>query len=237
MFWCLEMVRLVSRFRKGAFTVHFVAEQSATKSSHGPVFHVANTFEAGLDALLLDVDVVLVPGGLGTLREMFNPGMLKVLAQLTQKAAIVATVCSGSAILAATGALDHQPATTNKLSYNLLTSFRPAVDWRCCARWSRAGKHWTSSGVCAGTDMMLAIIAQLFDEPLAEAAAYRAEYVRHRDEEAGPFERDASPLSGVQLGHWCVLCLTAACGWVSRCKSAQCFQFRTAGEVRQKHSR
>ena len=46
MFWCLEMVRLVSRFRKGAFTVHFVAEQSATKSSSGSVFHVANTFEA-----------------------------------------------------------------------------------------------------------------------------------------------------------------------------------------------
>jgi transcriptional regulator GlxA family with amidase domain len=209
-FGCLEMVRMVNRFRTGAFNVRFVAEQSSVKSSQGPVFCVDSTFAEGLDTLLLDVDIVLLPGGLGTIREMFHPGMLAALAQLSQRAAIVATVCSGSAILASTGVLDNQPATTNKYSYSLLTSFRPSVQWEPRARWCCAGKYWTSSGVSAGTDMMLAIIVQLFGEPIAAGAAYRAEYVRRRDGREDPFAKDMASMSKAQwLSNWVF-------GWVVR---------------------
>jgi transcriptional regulator GlxA family with amidase domain len=45
----------------------------------------------------------------------------------------------------------------------------------------------TSSGVSAGIDMALAIIARLFGNERAEAITIGAEYIWHRDANVDPF--------------------------------------------------
>lgn len=133
------------------------------------------------------LDLILVPGGVGTIPELENQAMLDFLASRAKEAKITASVCSGSALLAKAGVLDGHRATSNKQVFLLATSSSDKVDWQERARWVDDGPVVTSSGVSAGIDMALAIIQRLFDEETAEAIASGAEYTWHRDADEDPF--------------------------------------------------
>ena len=57
------------------------------------------------------------------------------------------------------------------------------------ARWVEDGPYFTSSGVSAGTDMALAVIARLYGRARAEQIAALAEYVWHADPDQDPFHQ------------------------------------------------
>lgn len=88
-----------------------------------------------------------------------NDLFLQNLAKLVQQSQTCLTVCTGAALLAATGVLDGKPATTNKRAFEWVRGTRPQVGWRQKARWVSTGKFYTSSGVSAGMDMTLGFIA------------------------------------------------------------------------------
>jgi len=133
------------------------------------------------------LDLILVPGGGGTIAELGNEAMLDFLAERAKTAAITSSVCTGSALLAKAGILDGKKATSNKQVFNLAVGSSDNVDWIESARWVDDGNVVTSSGVSAGIDMSLAIIARLFDVETAEAIANAAEYTWHREASVGAF--------------------------------------------------
>lgn len=135
-------------------------------------------------------DILLVPGGVGTLTELENPAMLDFLIAQAAFAQYVTSVCTGSALLAKTGLLDGKRATSNKQVFALATMQSDKVHWAEAARWVEDDKFFTSSGVSAGMDMTLALIAKLFGQEVAETAASYAEYTWHRDAENDPFAAD-----------------------------------------------
>jgi len=143
------------------------------------------------------LDMLLLPGGFGTRVELENDSMLKFLRTRADRAEIVASVCSGSAILARTGLLDGHRATSNKQLFALATSQSDKVDWVERARWVEDGKFVTSSGVSAGMDMSLAIIERRFGAGAAQAVATGAEYTRHADADEDPFADDLNALAGM----------------------------------------
>lgn len=146
-----------------------------------------------------DMDILLLPGGFGTLPELENQAMLDFLAQRAKQARITASVCSGSALLAKAGVLDGHRATSNKQLFALAVAQSDQVEWVEAARWVDDGPVVTSSGVSAGTDMGLAIIERLFGEDVALTIAAFAEYTWHRDADSDPFAKDLNMLSA-QLG-------------------------------------
>ncbi len=135
-------------------------------------------------------DVLLIPGGIGTRREMNNPKFLADLTRLAEASRIVATVCTGSFLLAKTGLLDGRKATSNKRVFQLVKSSAAKVDWVAKARWVEDGKYFTSSGVSAGMDMTLALIAKLRGREKSLEIARRAEYEWHEDAAWDPFAAD-----------------------------------------------
>lgn len=137
-----------------------------------------------------ELDLILVPGGLGTIAEQENPGMLGFLRERAPRAELLISVCTGSAVLAAAGLLDGVEATSNKLFFDLARSQSEAVNWREAARWVEDGRVFTSSGVSAGTDMALAVIARLFGMERAESVANMTEYNWHRDAADDPFSEN-----------------------------------------------
>ncbi|MEX1117348.1 MAG: DJ-1/PfpI family protein [Terrimicrobiaceae bacterium] len=132
-------------------------------------------------------DILLIPGGPGTRSLVFDQGFLKVLSRSAKKATIVASVCTGSALLAKAGLLDGHRATSNKLAYIWATAQSPKVFWQPQARWVVDGNFWTSSGIAAGIDMTLALIANLFDTKTATEIANRAEYFWNQNPDSDPF--------------------------------------------------
>lgn len=135
------------------------------------------------------LDMLLVPGGIGTRTEVENVRLLDWLRTRAATAEIVMSVCTGAALLARAGLLDGQPATTNKFAFQWVVSQGPRVDWVKQARWVDAGKFVTSSGVTAGIDMALAVVARLHGAPLAEALATFAEHEWHPDPTWDPFAK------------------------------------------------
>ena len=135
------------------------------------------------------LDLILLPGGIGTLPALENPALLDFLRTRSASAQTTMSVCSGSAILAKAGLLDGRRATSNKMFFSLATSQSDAVMWVESARWVVDGPMVTSSGVSAGTDMALAVIASLFGQDRAEEIAIFTEYQWHRDPDDDPFVR------------------------------------------------
>ena len=133
------------------------------------------------------IDVLLVPGGIGTRREVNNPVLLEWLNERSKQAELVASVCTGSALLAKAGVLDGLRATSNKLAFAWASAQSEKVQWQHQARWVEDGKVFSSSGVSAGIDMALAVIAKLVSQQVAEDAANFAEYTWQRDASCDPF--------------------------------------------------
>ncbi|MEM8767663.1 MAG: DJ-1/PfpI family protein [Pseudomonadota bacterium] len=157
-------------------------EKGPVRSSGGPATVAEYNFS---DAPPLDL--ILLPGGIGTVPELENEALLEFLRTRAEEAQITMSVCSGSALLAKAGLLDGLPATSNKMFFSLATSQSDAVEWRENARWVDAGRFVTSSGVSAGTDMALAVIARVFGAEAAETVARFTEYQWHRDADVDPF--------------------------------------------------
>jgi transcriptional regulator GlxA family with amidase domain len=97
------------------------------------------------------------------------------------------SVCTGSGLLAAAGLLDGHRATSNKRSFAWACQQGPAVEWVAKARWVEDRNRWTSSGVAAGMDMALALIARLHGDGTATAIANGVELEWHRDPGWDPF--------------------------------------------------
>ena len=135
-----------------------------------------------------ELDLILLPGGIGTIPELDNEAMLTFLKTRAAKSQITMSVCTGSALLAKAGLLDGLAATTNKMFFELARSQSDQVDWQEAARWVDAGRYVTSSGVSAGTDMALAVIQRLFGPEAAQNVVNYTEYQWHQDAAKDPFE-------------------------------------------------
>jgi transcriptional regulator GlxA family with amidase domain len=158
------------------------SKTNAVKSGEGPLTMVDYSFE---DAP--DFDILLIPGGFGTRAAVSNDALLGKIAAMSEKARVTATVCTGSAVLARTGLLDSRPATSNKLAWDWVLEQGPQVDWKRQARWVDDGDIVTSSGVSAGIDMTLDLIARLHGEETATNSAKFMEYIWNRVSTNDPF--------------------------------------------------
>ena len=132
-------------------------------------------------------NMLLVPGGSGTRREVHNPELLEWLRSQADNAQYVTSVCTGSALLARAGLLDGRRATSNKAAFDWVTSQSDQVDWQKQARWVEDERFFTSSGVSAGMDMALALIAEITDLDTAKQVATWSEYEWHQNPDWDPF--------------------------------------------------
>ena len=175
----LEMFGLAAEH----FEIRLISETGGVVASHqGPKSVCDDSFQSAPA-----IDVLLVPGGIGTRREVNNPVLLDWLNERSQLAELVASVCTGSALLAKAGVLDGLRATSNKLAFAWASAQSEKVQWQQQARWVEDGKVFSSSGVSAGIDMSLAVIAKLVSQQAAEDAANFAEYSWQRDANCDPF--------------------------------------------------
>ena len=141
-------------------------------------------------------DILLVPGGIGTRRLVNDERFLQGLAEKAKAASFIASVCTGSALLARAGLLEGHRATSNKKAFAWVQSQGPNVEWVPEARWVEDGPCFTSSGVAAGMDMSLGLISRLFDRETAVQVAGWAEYEWHEDATWDPFAK----LNGLTKG-------------------------------------
>ncbi len=122
------------------------------------------------------LDILVVPGGWGTRREIENPVMLDWLRGHAPQVETLTSVCTGSMLLGFAGLLDGLHATTHWRSLDWMRDSFPAVKVQYDQHVVEDGRVFTSAGISAGIDMALKVVARYCGEPVARATARHMEY-------------------------------------------------------------
>lgn len=116
-------------------------------------------------------DTVLVAGGNGVDAACRDEVLVRFLRRAARQWERVASVCSGSLLLAAGGLLDGRAATTHWSRTGQFRREFPQVRLDAERIFVQDGPIWTSAGVTAGIDLALAIIGDDFGAARARAVA------------------------------------------------------------------
>lgn len=107
------------------------------------------------------LDVLLVPGGIGTRREAGNPAVTGWIAKVASQASWVSSVCTGSLLLHEAGPARGRRVATHHAFEDTLAA-REEITVVRDARYVVDGNVVTSQGVSAGIDMALWLVGQLY---------------------------------------------------------------------------
>lgn len=160
------------------FSVFTVAEGARPIAArNGLNVHPRYTFDDAPPA-----DVLVVPGGRGTRREMHNARLVAWVKSQAAAAEIVLSVCTGALILGQAGLLDGLSAATHHGAIELLRQTAPRCSVQPERRFVDNGRIITSAGISAGIDAALHVTGKLLGVATAEATAA---YMEYRWERAG----------------------------------------------------
>jgi transcriptional regulator GlxA family with amidase domain len=155
----------------GKVETMLVAERlDPVRASKGLRFHPERTL-----AEAPPLDVVVVPGGAGTRREVNNPELTGWLAAVAPKCRYMTSVCTGALLLHGAGLVRGKRVTTYWAFADELEG-RGDVTVVRDRRYVRDGNVVTAAGVSAGIDMALWLVGDLFDPELARRVQRIIEY-------------------------------------------------------------
>ncbi|HEX2854180.1 MAG TPA: DJ-1/PfpI family protein [Opitutaceae bacterium] len=156
------------------FSVFTVAESPGTvRARHGLKIVPTQTIES-CPAL----DLLVIPGGLGTRPLLGKPALLEWIRVKTKRAEIILSVCTGALVLAKAGLLDGLRVTTHHHGVGLLRDLAPTATVDTSARFHDNGKIITSAGISAGLDASLHVVERLLGSEAARRTADYMEYHR-----------------------------------------------------------
>lgn len=121
-------------------------------------------------------DIVLIPGGIGTRRELSNEPLIEWIRKVADEAELVLSVCTGALLLGRAGLLDGLETTTHHVARDLLREIVPTCIVHEDRRFVDNGKVITSAGIAAGIDMSLHVVERLLGPDIATATARYMEY-------------------------------------------------------------
>jgi transcriptional regulator GlxA family with amidase domain len=121
------------------------------------------------------LDVLVVPGGEGTRREVENPAVLDWIKSAAANCTWVTSVCTGSYVLHAAGLVADRQVTTH---WGFVDQLREQGNVTVLenVRYVRDGNVVTAAGVSAGIDMSLWVVGQLYGIPHARVVQRLIEY-------------------------------------------------------------
>ena len=165
-----ELLKLWSSLANGP-------EECLIVSEHPRPIECAKGLSVNAHATFADcppLDYLLIPGGMGTRKEVTNTALLQFVSSQAENTTALLSVCTGSFVLQAAGLLSGRKATTHWGSLDRLRAFDDTEVVE--ERFVRDGSVWTAAGVSAGIDLMLAFIADTAGETAAGKVQAQAEY-------------------------------------------------------------
>jgi transcriptional regulator GlxA family with amidase domain len=145
----------------------------ATPGGHAITTATALTLDAqlALERVTGPLDTLLVAGGIGHEDAADNPLVVGHVRRLARESRRVASVCTGSHILAAAGLLDGRRATTHWMQAQAMAARFPKVTVDPDPIFIRDGNIATSAGITAALDLTLAFVEEDNGTELARTVA------------------------------------------------------------------
>lgn len=122
------------------------------------------------------LDLLLVPGGIGTRREVENEKLLSWIAKMANDTEWTTSVCTGALLLCAAGPGRGKRVTTHWAFIDALRKRGEASEVLENIRYVRDGNLVTAAGVSAGIDMALWLVGQMHGEDHARLTQRAMQY-------------------------------------------------------------
>jgi transcriptional regulator GlxA family with amidase domain len=122
------------------------------------------------------LDILVVPGGWGTRKEIENRRLIQWITDQGRKVETLTSVCTGSMLLGRAGLLDGKQATTHWLLLQEMRNAFPKIRVLDDQHVVEEGSILTSAGISAGIDMALRVVVRYFGKEVARATARHMEY-------------------------------------------------------------
>ncbi len=122
------------------------------------------------------LDVVLVPGGQGTRKEIENPILMDWLRKTGERCTWVTSVCTGSLLLHGAGFTSGRRITTHWAFVATLREKAKDAMVLDDVRYVQDGNVVTAAGVSAGIDMALWLVGRIFDPAYARGVQRYIQY-------------------------------------------------------------
>lgn len=158
--------------KEGPHDVLLLAEHDRAITCAKGMRVVPHTTTAAHPAL----DVLLVPGGIGTRREVKNESLLAWIAKTAKSCTWITSVCTGALLLTASGVAKGKRVTTHWAFVEPLRARNEAAEVLENIRYVRDGNVVTAAGVSAGIDMALWLVGQLHGPAVARKVQRAMEY-------------------------------------------------------------
>jgi len=172
--WALDGYRPKPGETEPAYELTIAAEKPGPFRTTSGMQLVADIgFDDLTDDYLDGLHTLMVPGGEGTTDAMRDPSVLDVVARAGAQAERIASVCTGTFILARAGLIDGRRVTTHWNVADVLAKMFPTLTVDADSIYVRDGHIWSSAGVTAGMDLALALVEEDCGRDVALSVARR----------------------------------------------------------------
>ena len=127
------------------------------------------------------LDRLIIPGGYGTRQLMHDESLINWLGSFNPRSTRLASVCTGSLLLASAGHLDGKSATTHWTVLDMMEETFPKVKVDRNRHVIIDEEVFTSAGISAGIDLALQMVRLDFGDLQANWTARHMEYVFDSD--------------------------------------------------------
>jgi transcriptional regulator GlxA family with amidase domain len=162
----ISVFEIAGRFAKAPLPIRVMAAEAGAVRSSSGVEMLAKKF-GPTNA----ITTLIIVGGDGVEAAARNSCTLNFVRAVAKRGARVASVCSGTFLLAETGLLDGRRATTHWHRTRQFLSSYPQVKLEPDQIFVRDGNIWSSAGISAGIDLALAMAAEDHGDAIVEKTA------------------------------------------------------------------
>jgi len=153
----------------GSYEILYVGTSKNVTAANGLTFQLSELPK------VRSTDTIIVPGGVArsVYTAIADNELMTWLEQASSKVHRIASICSGSFILAHLGLLDNKRAVTHWSAVDYLAKYAPRTKVEKDAIFIEDGRIWTSAGVTTGIDLALAIVRRdINDKTALQIARY-----------------------------------------------------------------
>jgi transcriptional regulator GlxA family with amidase domain len=162
----ISVFEIAGRYAKAERPIRVMAAEPGAVRSTSGVEMLAKKFGPASA-----ITTLIIAGGEGVDAAARNSCTLNFVRAVAKRGARVASVCSGTFVLAEAGLLDGKRATTHWQRTRQFLNAYPQVRLEPDQIFVRDGNIWSSAGITAGVDLALAMVAEDFGEAIVEKTA------------------------------------------------------------------
>jgi transcriptional regulator GlxA family with amidase domain len=162
----VSVFEIASRYAKSNVPIRTVAAKPGPVRSSSGVEMLAHKFGSPSA-----ITTLIIAGGDGVEAAAYDKCTMRFVQAVAKRGVRVASVCSGTFVLAEAGLLDGKRATTHWQRTRQFLATYPQVKLEPDQIFVRDGNVWSSAGITAGIDLALAMVAEDYGDVVVERTA------------------------------------------------------------------